>query len=49
MSIEVAIIVSGLIGLCIGIAIDAESRRERDQHIKELEEELNRLRHQTEV
>lgn len=40
MTIQLAIAVAGIIGLCIGLLIDRNSRRERDEKIKALEKEL---------
>lgn len=40
MSIEITIAMAGIIGLVVGLAIDRNARKERDERIKELEGEL---------
>lgn len=44
MTIELAIAISGLVGLFIGLAIGKNGRKERDQRITELEKELTTIR-----
>ena len=40
MTIELYIAISGIIGLIVGLMIDRNARRERDERIKQLEKEL---------
>lgn len=40
MTIEITIAMAGIIGLVVGIMIDRNARKERDERIKELEGEL---------
>lgn len=40
MSIELAIMIGGVVGMIIGIIISDKGREERDERIKELEGEL---------
>lgn len=44
MSIELTIAIAGIIGLVIGLLIDRNARRERDERITELEKELTTIR-----
>lgn len=44
MTIELAIAISGLVGLYIGLAIGKNGRKERDERITELEKELTTIR-----
>ena len=44
MSIELAIVIAGIIGLATGLMIDRNARRERDERIAELEKELTTIR-----
>lgn len=44
MTIELTIVIAGIIGLAIGLMIDRNARRERDERITELEKELTRYR-----
>ena len=39
MSIELAILIAGIIGIWVGLAIGRNGRRERDRRISELERE----------
>lgn len=41
MSIELTIAIAGIIGLIVGLAIGWDARKERDQRIRELENELS--------
>ena len=40
---SIAITLSFIVGLMLGIAVDVRSRRERDQRIKELEQRVQEL------
>jgi len=40
---SIAITLSFIVGLMLGIAVDARSRNERDQRIKELEQRVQEL------
>ena len=44
MTIELTIVIAGIIGLAIGLMIDRNARRERDERITELEKELTTIR-----
>lgn len=41
MSIELAILIAGLIGIWVGVAIERATHKERDKRLGELEKELN--------
>lgn len=41
MTVELAFTIGLLLGLAVGIAIDRQARRERDERIKELERRIN--------
>ena len=49
MTIELYIAISGIIGLIVGLMIDRNARRERDQRISELERELTTMRNVAEA
>lgn len=40
MATQLTIAIAGIIGLCIGLMIDRNARKERDERISELEQEL---------
>ena len=46
---ELYIAIGIIIGLCIGLVIDRNARRERDQRISELERELTTMRNVAEA
>jgi uncharacterized membrane-anchored protein YhcB (DUF1043 family) len=49
MTIELYIAISGIIGLIVGLMIDRNARRDRDQRISELERELTTMRNVAEA
>lgn len=49
MTTELTIIIAGLLGLVVGLAIDRNARRERDKRIAELEKELTTIRNVAEA
>lgn len=49
MTTELTIIIAGLLGLVVGLAIDRNARRERDKRISELEKELTTIRNVAEA
>lgn len=49
MTTQLIIIIAGIIGLVVGLAIGRQGRRERDQRIGKLEQELTTIRNVCEV
>ena len=49
MTIELYIAISGIIGLIVGLMIDRNARKERDERISELERELITMRNVAEA
>ena len=45
---ELYIAIGIIIGLCVGLVIDRNARKERDQRISELEKENEKLKNETE-